>query len=196
MAKLTNEIADQRLIDQNCMIKRLDDISGNKTKIFWQCLIVKCQYIWQTTPGHILNSKSGCPKCAGHLPLTNEEVDHKLLSENRNIKRIGNISGNKNNIEWQCLIIGCNHIWKAKPNNVLNAKNGCPKCARNFSLTNEIVDLRLIGRNIKRLDNIISSETKHKWECLIENCSYIWSAMPRSVLGTKNGCSKCNCNFQ
>ena len=57
-------------------------------------------------------------------------------------------------------------------------------------LTDEDVDQRLIGRNIKRLDNYLGKEIKIRFQCLIENCNYIWQTRPDDIF-TGHGCPKC-----
>lgn len=127
--------------------------------------------------------------------LTNEIVDQRLIKENRNIKRLENIEGSAKKRKWQCLIENCKHIWEASPNNILNAKNGCPKCA-DTRLTNDIVDQKLKNenRNIILLENYINAKTKRKWQCLI--CRYIWRATPDSILIINSGCPKCAGNIK
>lgn len=108
------------------------------------------------------------------------------------IGRLDNCDGVNNRTSWQCLIENCGYIWKAAAADVLNKKHGCSKCAGKLQLTNEMVDNRLIGRNIKRLDNYIKGNININWECLIESCGYIWSAAPTNVLNViKSGCPSC-----
>lgn len=51
-------------------------------------------------------------------------------------------------------------------------------------LTNEVVDRRLLDECIfiKRLDNYINNSTHIRWECLVKDCGFIWSAIPVSIL--------------
>lgn len=122
---LTNEIIDQRLVDNNRLIKRIEDCIDGQTKINWQCLIYNCNYIWVATPSHVLIS-TGCPKCSRRLRLTDDMIDQKLLENNRQIKRLGNCINARTNTDWQCLI--CNYSWLSTPDSILNKKTGCPKC--------------------------------------------------------------------
>ena len=87
--------------------------------------------------------------------LTNEVVDQKLIG--RNIKRLDNYVGGHSPINWLCLIDTCNYVWPARPTDILNSnKSGCPECAGNIKLNNEIIDQRLKDRNIKRLEQYIN----------------------------------------
>lgn len=62
---------------------------------------------------------------------------------------------------------------------------------KNEKLTNEIVDVRLINRNIKRVGNYINSRTKINFKCLIINCDFEWMTTPHHILNGKRGCPKC-----
>jgi DNA-directed RNA polymerase subunit M/transcription elongation factor TFIIS len=206
--KLTNEDVDIKLIADNREIKRLGDYIDAKTKILWQCLI--CQYIWSATPGNILNGKKGCPKCGGKVKLTNEIVDRRLYETNRSIKRLGEIINAIIKIEWECLIENCKYKWNATPHSILNGnKSGCPRCgkrkpwpkylkrkdpsrSRPNKMDNENVDRRLkeANRDIRRLSDFTSATMKGDWQCLI--CQYIWITIPHSILNHETGCPKCS----
>lgn len=127
---------------------------------------------------------SGCPKCAGTLRITNQIIDERI--HNRSFKRIGNCKGNKTKITWQCLV--CCHIWLATPSDIVRSKIGCPKCAGNLPLTDEIIDTRLKERAIKRIDHYgVNNRISLQWQCCIKTCQYLWIASPGSVLGG-SGC--------
>lgn len=182
--KLTNESIDNLLKDR--LIKRLDNYINNKISINFQCLI--CFFIWKTSPTNIFNKKSGCPKCANKLKLTNEIIDKKLI--NRNIKRLDNYINNLTKIKFQCLKLNCNFIWKTTTNRLFSQKSGCPKCAGNIKLTNEIIDNKLNNRNIERLENYTNNGSLMNFKCLIDECGYIWSARWRDI-NKGSGCPKC-----
>jgi len=63
-----NQIIDCLLVSKN--IERLDDYTRSITPIRFRCL--KCNYIWKTKPGHIINENSGCPVC--NTPGLNEKL--------------------------------------------------------------------------------------------------------------------------
>ena len=193
VAKLTNEIIDQRLSIKN--IKRLDNYINFDTYIKFQCLKQDCNYMWSARPHNLITSNNcGCPKCAGNIKLTNEIIDIRL--KNRDIKRLDNYINNHTNINFKCLIENCNHIWSAKPSNITCiGQRGCPKCANHIKLTNLDVDNRLLGRNIRRLNNYVNNLYKINFKCLIENCNYVWSSTPRDIF-TGCGCPKCANNIK
>lgn len=182
--KLTNENIDQRLYGRN--IQRLDDRTNLvKDDIsWWKCLV--CDYEWRTSLGGLLNKRSGCPKCEGLAPLTNEDVDQRLTG--RKIIRLEDYIDSNTPIKWQCS--ECAYIWKVAPDPVLNKKKtGCPRCNDHIPFTNEMVDQKLIGRSIKRISKCETSHVKMTWQCLI--CEHEWQATRDHVLNKWRGCPKC-----
>lgn len=178
---LNNTIVDKRLENRN--LKRLGNYINSYTKIEFQCL--DCEYIWNSPPNRILNGHN-CPRCGGKLKLTNEIMDNRL--SNRNISRIDNCIDIKTKITFRCL--QCTYEWKASPLNISNG-TGCPRCARKMKLSNEIIDERLKDRGIKRIENYISNKIKITFQCLIDDCKYVWQTRPSSIL-SGFGCPKCS----
>jgi hypothetical protein len=186
--KLTNEIIDYRLLCNKRNIKRIGNYIDNKTPILFQCLVENCKYQWMARPYNILN-KRGCPQCVGLVRLTDQIIDERL--KNTTIKRIGKYINCKTPIDFQCLIECCKYIWMACSNNILNNNTGCPKCAGNAKLNNKEIDIRLIGRSIIRLDDYNGIMNPIHFQCLIDNCKYIWLTAPDVVLNQKSGCPAC-----
>lgn len=182
---LNNQIIDERLSSLN--IKRIGDYINGLTKIDFRCLITTCNYIWKTTANNIIFNLSGCPKCANHLPLTNEIIDQKL--KERNIIRIGDCAGGKEKILFKCLIEQCQYKWLASPSKIIIGR-GCPHCADNMPLTNEIIDARLLGRPLKRLSNYISNVNTY-FQCLVDECAHVWQTKLSNILNG-GGCPICN----
>lgn len=185
--KITNNIVDIHLKDRN--IERVDNVITLNTRIGWKCTI--CSFEWSTTPYSVVFSKkpTGCKVCANRQPLSNDLVDKRLVG--RKIQRVDNIVNSITKIHWKCNI--CEYVWRTTPNMVLNTKTCCPKCANNLLLTNQVVDERLCGRNIKRLSAVINSAAKIKWQCTL--CEYKWVASADKVLNSSTGCIKCNIHF-
>lgn len=181
---ITNDIFDKRISER--FIKRLGSYVHSKSPIKFECL--KCNYMWDTIPNIILMG-SGCPKCANRLKSTNEDLDNKLVG--KNVKRIGNYVNNSTKIEFQCLENNCNHIWPAKPNNILSGQR-CPLCFGKQKLTNEIIDTRLVGRDIQRIENYINIDTNIEFKCLVNTCQNVWKATPDNVVNSGTGCPNCS----
>lgn len=81
-----------------------------------------------------------------------------------------------------------NYHWDVSINSLAKGNCNCPKCNKMERLTNEIVDSRIIGRNIIRLDDVKTSAISIKWQCEIDG--HIWSASPNTILAN-HGCPKC-----
>ena len=56
--------------------------------------------------------------------------------------------------------------------------------------TNEDVDRKLEGRNIKRLDDYKNIHLKIRWECML--CKFIWTVSADNILSKKGSCPFCN----
>lgn len=172
----------------------LSNYINSTTKMNFKCNI--CNHIWNVLPRYLCKS-GNCPNCTGIIKITNEIIDKDLQS--RNIKRISDYKHIKEKLEFKCLKNTCNYIWKSLLNNVRLHKHGCPNCANNAKLTNEIIDSKLAGRNILRLNNVINSSSKLKFKCLKDNCHHEWETYINNVLHKKSGCAKCagtlNINF-
>lgn len=184
--KITNETIDQILRDQNRNIKRISDCNNadSETKIEWQCL--DCDFRWRTTWYCISYRHNGCSKCAtAKSKLTNETIDQRLLG--RNVKRAGDYPGSiKLKMKWDCLDCGFN--WNARVGDVVNGGCGCPQCGGKIPLTNEIIDQRLVNRNIKRIGEFVDSNAPLSWQCT--DCNYCWLTTPAHVLHI-SGCPAC-----
>jgi hypothetical protein len=185
--KVTNERLDEFLKDKN--IIRLGDCgkAANHKPIEFQCLLDN--YIWLTTP-HCIFGGAGCHKCAGNLPLSNQEIDEKLL--NRSIKRIGDYISILVPIEWQCTIESCKYNWFAGPNDVINKETGCPKCSNVARLTNEEIDIRLKDREIKRLGDFTGLRNLIEVQCQKPKCGFIWDNNCHSLLYNDVVCPECS----
>ena len=132
--KYDNEYIDNKLIEQGRSetIKRIGTLVTMKDKIEWKCLLDDCDHTWFAAPETVIGKpKSGCPKCAGILKITNEYVDDMI--KNRNIIRSENVKLCAEKISWKCTNKNkkekiCNNIWEAAPNSIINLKSGCPRC--------------------------------------------------------------------
>jgi hypothetical protein len=83
-----------------------------------------CQDNWTALARTIINQEKGCPGCAHNRPLTNEDVDRRLMD--RGIERIDDYENMISKMSWKCLL--CSNIWLATSQHVLNNESGCPKC--------------------------------------------------------------------
>jgi hypothetical protein len=184
MKKLTNAIIDQRLLGRG--IKRIGNYTGSNTPIAFLC--EKCNYKWDATPGSVSGKrKIGCANCSGLVPLNNEIIDQQL--EGRKIKRIGDYINAKTPITFLCE--KCHHEWNTIAGHICGKnKSGCPRCAGNAPLNNEIIDQLLKDRNIKRIGNYINNRTPITFLC--EICENYWNAATDNVCGKNSGCPLCS----
>jgi predicted RNA-binding Zn-ribbon protein involved in translation (DUF1610 family) len=121
-----NENIDEIL--KNTSLLRISDYDKSSTTVVVRCL--KDNYEWRVRWFNMVRAirknKHPCPKCTGHMPVTNEYFDECI--KNRNIKRIGNIISSHTHVKLKCLI--CDNIWNATPNKIMSAKHGCPECGK------------------------------------------------------------------
>lgn len=180
---ITNEYLDNILQIKN--IKRIGNYINCHSNIKIKCNI--CNHNWRPLPTSLIHKRSGCPNCGGTLPLTNIIIDDLL--KNKNIKRIDNYINGQTSIKFQCLNKNCFRIWSTKPYNIINRGSGCVKCSGKLKLTNEIVDEKLKGRNVKRIGEYKNIHTKINFLCLV--CYLEWEAEPNSVINVGTGCVFC-----
>jgi predicted nucleic acid-binding Zn-ribbon protein len=83
--------------------------------------------------------------------------------------------------------------FKQSPAQHLQLSFGCPHCANNIPLNNELVDIKLADRLVKRIGDYVNSDRKILWQCL--KCNYEWNAAPDTILNARKGCIKCGGRF-
>lgn len=117
--------------------------------------------------------------------LSNEIIDQRLMG--RGITRMTVYAGSSTPLIWQC---DKGHRWSARPDKVAGKlQRGCPHCAGNVRMTNEIIDQRIAGRGITRLTDYVNSKAPLQWKC---DKGHIWQAKPEKVAGTEEtGCPYC-----
>ena len=107
---------------------RLVSYAGTATgKSTFQCLDPDCGYEWQAIATNVFKGR-GCPKCGGRLALTVEEVNARLKGRPiALLEYAGSVQGKS---KFKCMNDGCGNEWRASLNNVHDAQQGCPKCAK------------------------------------------------------------------
>ena len=106
-----------------------DKYINTYTHLIWQC--GKCQHVWKARPKDI-KLRSWCPKCAGNLKRTIEQMHEFAKIRGIQVTSIPGkcLSTEYINIdtllEWQCG--RCNRIWQATPNNIKKG-SWCPYCS-------------------------------------------------------------------
>ena len=159
----------------------LGDFVNSHTKTLFQC---SEGHTWETTPTTLIHGGSGCPHCAGRVPLTKEIVNERLAD--LGIVMIGDYVNSQIKSLFQNKE---GHTWEAKPANVLSS-NDRQQRTGNIRLTKEIVNERLADRGLVMLDEYVHQKVKARFQC---SHGHIWTARPNNVLFGK-GCPKCGKN--
>jgi len=120
-APLSKEIVNGRIAERGLVM--LGDYVNVDTKALFKC---SEGHTWETTPYHVM-SRTGCPYCSRQAPLTTEVVNARIA--NRGLILVDEFVTNSVKIRFKC---DESHVWKAKPNNVLNGR-GCPICSERSS---------------------------------------------------------------
>jgi hypothetical protein len=161
--KFSNIMIREKLEQNNNTIELLDNIDYNKIKTF-RCK--KCDYSWSVKNFKmIIYGKTGCPKCAKHIKLTNEEIDVRLLNRNSPTKRLGDYISGHNEMLWKCEI--CQHEWHQKPGKILYYEQDCPICFRQQSSYIELYVGQCLYKNFEifkphfRIKNIEIFDDNH-----------------------------------
>jgi len=163
-------------------------LNGSKNDARWKCLNDQSHPIWQTTPDSVINGNSSCPACSGHESLTIDVIKRKLVG--RPIKLISNSEGTNARAVWGCRNDGAHRNWEATVGSVL-AGSGCPECAGNARLNEEIINSRLLDRAIQiKEGTFVSSSEYATWKCYVGKNHPDWEAVVGSVLGG-TGCPNC-----
>lgn len=181
--KQTKEEIQKRLDDMGMEIEIIGDYKNTRTKCLCRCR--NDGHEWNVKLTNTLYQGKGCPKCSRNAKITNQTIDKRLIG--KNIVRLEDVSKSSTNIRWQCEID--KYIWKSCPNNIVNNNRGCPMCSKKARITNEIIDSKLIGRNIQRLSNIKSMSDIMKWKCTVDG--NIWETCAANVIHRMSGCPKC-----
>lgn len=126
---------------------------------------------------------------------TNEQFLKELKEINPNIEPLEEYKGAHNKIKMKCKI--CGNKWEVKPDNLINSKQGCPKCSRDkvtkiqTKSNNEFLEeLKEVKPNIIPLEEYKGANCKIKFKCKI--CGYEWKTTPSSIINTGCGCRKCS----
>ena len=59
--RLSGDEIDERIIERELNVVRLEDSPNMNTKIKWKC--VRCDNEWTATPSKVINQGTGCPRC-------------------------------------------------------------------------------------------------------------------------------------
>lgn len=143
---LSKGIINERLVNRGIIM--LGEYKNVDTKAQFKC---NEGHTWETTPYHVTRKSrpTGCPYCSKQAPLSTAIVNDRV--KDRGYVLLDEFRTNQVKVRFQCTD---GHIWKAKPNNILNGR-GCPECAPRTS-DNDVFYLWMA--NNQRLVNLQSEE--------------------------------------
>lgn len=195
MKRLDLSTVNQKLLEleNKRFIKCLDEYTKAKDRHRFKCLVEDCGHIWSSSYNHVVNSGTGCPKCAKNF--SDKEKGDKRLKDlvKKNILVLDDYHTSTGLYRCKCLFPSCDHTWKTSYGNLINSNNGCAKCAGQVvdknERTNNLRDLS--KRGILVLDEYKGVDKKHSCKCLVEDCGYTWQATYYNLVKNNSGCGKC-----
>lgn len=193
---MTEEEARSWLQENRPYIELIEGSWGGRTAVhsMFRCLREGCGHVWSAKFNNI-KSGYGCPKCAGHILVTEQEA-REWLRLNRPtiaITENGWGGGASKVSHFKCLNPGCGYEWSAKFANV-KYKGGCYRCSGRMLLSErEARDWLAKNRpEIGLLDGGWggSATAKSTFCCLNDGCGHHWE---KSFVNIKHGygCPKC-----
>jgi len=151
-----------------------------------------CNHEWKNSFNNLngrKNKNQGCPKCAGLISPSNEDILTLLMS--KNIIWLNKVDGYKNQkTKMKLKCNKCGHIWIASYLSIKNQDSGCPKCAQCLKHDIKFVKNFCKQKNI----NVLSSEYKNahdKLQLKCHKCDYIWYANFAHIKNRNSGCPNC-----
>ncbi len=157
------------------------------TNLCWRC---SEGHEWMATPGNVINSGTWCLECSGHRKKTIADMQQAAKAKNGLCVSTQYVNSSTP-MEWEC---EKKHRWLARPTNVINQNQWCPKCA---GITKGSLDeLKLLAKSrgglclASRYDN---SNTKVQWKC---SNGHIWYQTPNVVKNMSAWCPECPKQFR
>ena len=93
----------------------------------------RCQrgHEWPAEPNQILRARgAACPECTKHRPITPDEYEARVAKLHKNnIQVLEPFVKSSVPIKHKCTVTVCRHEWPARPNAIMSAGSGCPRCA-------------------------------------------------------------------
>lgn len=172
--KLNNDVVDNKLMESGKNIVRLSDYISWSEKLNFKCVL--CGKLIYAKLGDVLY-RQGCSKCNNKEKITNEVVDEFL--EKRGIKRCNDYKNSYSKVILKCLDSNCGHEWEACLSRPRLKIMYCPRCIGLAKLSNEILDKRLISKNIVRVGEFINVKTPIELKCLVDG--HTWKTRPNNI---------------
>jgi len=187
--KYTPEKVNEILINKNMIwLDEPEIYQHNGTSLNIKCKI--CDYIFKNSLGNLNIAQQGCPKCAGVVPPTNEEILDLL--KKKKIIWLDQENGYKNQgsmMSFKCEI--CNYQWQTSFNSIKNQDSGCAKCSKCMKY-----DIKFVNDFCKdKPFKVLSTEYKDahaplEFSCNI--CNYYWKTDFAHIQNRNTGCPNCS----
>ena len=172
----------------------LDGYNGKDSKANVICNT--CEHEWRASIGSIVNNGSGCPRCAGKIPLSIDEWKSRVIKSGCGkfifVCWHGEFIGAHSMAKFRCLVD--NHEWISDINHIFRGRSGCPECAKNKRYSPEEYEIAInnsgVGRFVfvKWAGNTKRAKSKAVCRCL--SCDHNWSASVDSLTRI-SGCPRC-----
>jgi len=182
--------------DNFVFIELVDNYKDSHTKALVRC--VKDGYEWTSTINQLVNSKSGCPKCAGNLQLSEKELT-KAINELPNSQFISFPDGyrsQKDRVEVLCK--KHDYIWVSNIHTAIKGMTGCGECRaekvrlKRRTPKNDVINKINSLENIQFIDfdgDYINGYSNVKVKCLVDGNE--WTPTIDN-LANGRGCPKCS----
>lgn len=122
--KKSHEEFIAQLAKVNPCVIPLGQYTNAQSHILCRCTI--CGHEWNGIPNNLLR-KEGCPKCAGHQRVTQEEFVIKMSRIHPDIAITGKYVNYSTPVSCRCTI--CGNQFSSAPSNLMSGR-GCKKCGR------------------------------------------------------------------
>jgi hypothetical protein len=171
--------------------KIVDEFKGSGNQTTFEC---PRKHTWRTQARHVLSGTSGCPHCANLAPLSEEIVNARLSF---GMRLVGPYINRRSPAKFQCSDL---HTFESTTLSVLSAQKrgakGCPICAANQPLTEDLIQQRLSdpedGRGIALIGPFSNAQTSTKFKC---RQGHNFNAKPYLVatltVHNRSGCPRC-----
>lgn len=180
-----NEYVDNWLRENKNQFKRVDEYKNSSTPMKFHCLI--CENTWETNFDNLKRKIKQCPNCYGNKKLTTKEVKSWIEDNNVNIEILEGYERYHKHIKSKCL--ECGYIWGISFAKMKKGR-GCPACARNIPLNNEVVDKWLNDNtNIVRVSEYTRANDVMKFKHL--ECGREWETTFNSINSGNSRCPDC-----
>ena len=159
---------------------------GSNRKHRWRCAE---GHEWEAKPNNVKHG-SWCPICAGHAPLTIEEM-RSIAATKGGLCLSNQYLGTDKKLRWRC---GRSHEWEATPYKIKHRNQWCPICAVKINALKK----RLTIDEMKSLaqsrggaclsDQYFGNDKKLRWKC---GEGHVWEATPHSIKDGGQWCPQC-----